>query len=113
AARGTAGARDACGTDRGTLPLVAPYQPEAPARDCRSLAGASSWYVSSYNARMNDLIELQRAHLARHLRKHLQGEVRFDAASRKLYSTDASIYQIEPLGVVLPRTPDDVRAAVQ
>jgi FAD/FMN-containing dehydrogenase/Fe-S oxidoreductase len=62
---------------------------------------------------MADFVELKRDALARHLRKHLQGEVRFDAASRKLYSTDASIYQIEPLGVVLPKTVADVVAAVQ
>ena len=40
----------------------------------------------------------------------ISGEVRFDQYSRMLYSTDASNYQIEPIGVVLPRTIDDVRA---
>src|SRR5438094_8738809 len=60
-----------------------------------------------------DFTELKRQTLARHLRKHLAGEVRFDAASRRLYSTDASIYQIEPLGVVLPKSAEDVVAAVQ
>ena len=49
---------------------------------------------------MSDFTELQRETLARHLRRHIQGEVRFDRLSRQLYSTDASIYQIEPLGVV-------------
>src|SRR6185436_5482230 len=44
---------------------------------------------------------------------HLQGEVRFDDTSRRLYSTDASIYQVLPLGVVIPKTPDDLVAAVQ
>ena len=62
---------------------------------------------------MNDLIELQRQTLAQHLRKHIQGEVRCDLASRHLYSTDASIYQIEPLGVVIPRSIDDLVTAVQ
>ena len=62
---------------------------------------------------MTSILELQRDTLARHLRKHLAGEVRFDAASRRLYSTDASIYQIEPLGVVIPRTADDIVATVQ
>ena len=38
--------------------------------------------------------------------------MRFDAVSRGLYATDASIYQIEPLGVVLPRSPDDVEAVM-
>src|SRR5215469_8569650 len=60
-----------------------------------------------------DFTELRREALARHLRKHIAGEVRFDAASRSLYSTDASIYQVEPLGVVLPRSADDVQAAMQ
>jgi FAD/FMN-containing dehydrogenase/Fe-S oxidoreductase len=41
------------------------------------------------------------------------GEVRFDRLSRALYSTDASVYQIVPLGVVLPRTAADVVATVQ
>jgi len=39
--------------------------------------------------------------------------VRFDTASRLLYSTDASMYQVEPLGVVMPRDADDVRAAIE
>jgi FAD/FMN-containing dehydrogenase/Fe-S oxidoreductase len=62
---------------------------------------------------MTTFIDQQREALARHLRKHLAGEVRFDAPSRRLYSTDASIYQIEPLGVVIPRSIDDVVATVQ
>jgi hypothetical protein len=37
------------------------------------------------------------------LRRELQGEVLFDPFSRGRYSTDASIYQIEPLGVVVPK----------
>src|SRR5438105_1095575 len=65
------------------------------------------------NACMADFTDLKRDALARHLRKHLRGEVRFDAASRRLYSTDASIYQIEPLGVVIPRTVADIVATVQ
>src|SRR5512136_2158437 len=47
------------------------------------------------------------------LQKHFDGDIRLDAASRSLYSTDASIYQIEPLGVVLPKTQDDLVAAVE
>ncbi len=41
------------------------------------------------------------------------GEVRCDRLSRALYSTDASVYQIVPLGVVLPRSEDDVVATVR
>jgi FAD/FMN-containing dehydrogenase/Fe-S oxidoreductase len=47
------------------------------------------------------------------LRRVVRGDVRFDPASRLLYSTDASMYQVEPLGVVMPRDADDVRAAVE
>src|SRR5256885_15515944 len=65
------------------------------------------------NACMADFTDLKRDALARHLRKHLRGEVRFDPASRRLYSTEASIYQIEPLGVVIPRTVADIVATVQ
>jgi FAD/FMN-containing dehydrogenase/Fe-S oxidoreductase len=50
--------------------------------------------------------------LAARLGAALRGEVLFDAASRGRYSTDASIYQIEPLGVVVPRDKDDVAAAI-
>src|SRR5207247_11310931 len=46
------------------------------------------------------------------LRPSFSGEIRTDRFSRALYSTDASIYQIEPLGVILPRSHDDVAAAV-
>jgi FAD/FMN-containing dehydrogenase/Fe-S oxidoreductase len=50
------------------------------------------------------------------LRKELQatirGEVRFDTVSRALYSTDASVYQILPLGVVVPKDRDDLVNAV-
>ncbi len=51
--------------------------------------------------------------LARELERDMEGEVRFDRVSRLLYSTDASIYQILPLGVVLPRSERDVIAAVE
>src|SRR5262249_15943461 len=47
------------------------------------------------------------------LRSRIAGEVRFDRASRLMYSTDASIYEIEPIGVVLPRTHEDVFAVME
>ncbi len=50
--------------------------------------------------------------LAARLRKEVDGEVLFDPASRGRYSTVASIYQIEPIGVVVPRTPEAARAAM-
>jgi FAD/FMN-containing dehydrogenase/Fe-S oxidoreductase len=50
--------------------------------------------------------------LAARLRREVDGEVLFDDASRGRYSTDASIYQIEPIGVVVPRTAQAARAAI-
>src|SRR5213592_3451109 len=47
------------------------------------------------------------------LKKCVQGDVRFDRASRLMYSTDASIYEIEPIGVVIPRTHEDVFATME
>jgi FAD/FMN-containing dehydrogenase/Fe-S oxidoreductase len=51
--------------------------------------------------------------LERELGKAIRGNVRFDAGSRLLYSTDASMYQMEPVGVVIPRDADDVQAAIE
>ena len=46
--------------------------------------------------------------LARRLSDSIQGEVLFDAFNRGQYSTDASIYQIEPVGVVVPEVQSDL-----
>lgn len=50
--------------------------------------------------------------LLRDLRAHVEGEVRFDSASLSAYSTDASNYRQLPIGVVVPKTQDDVVATV-
>ena len=50
--------------------------------------------------------------LEQRLRREVDGEVLFDAFSRGRYSTDASIYQIEPVGVVVPRSEDAARTAL-
>ncbi|MEQ1948415.1 MAG: FAD-binding oxidoreductase, partial [Bryobacteraceae bacterium] len=47
------------------------------------------------------------------LENAIEGEVRFDAVSRALYSTDASVYQIKPLGVTIPKTREDIIKIVQ
>jgi len=52
------------------------------------------------------------AELVEELRRRVEGEVRFDRYSKVLYSTDASMYQIEPVGVVIPKHPGDVREVV-
>lgn len=55
--------------------------------------------------------------LERKLGERLSGETRaevhFDRGSRLLYSTDASLYQIEPIGVLIPKTIDDVSRAIR
>jgi FAD/FMN-containing dehydrogenase/Fe-S oxidoreductase len=51
--------------------------------------------------------------LAARLRREIRGEVLFDRAARGRYSTDASIYQIEPVGVVVPQTEADALRAIQ
>ena len=47
------------------------------------------------------------------LQKRVTGELRTDEYSRVLYSTDASIYQVMPHGVLIPKTVEDVHAAVE
>lgn len=64
-------------------------------------------YSTSLKARIGD------STLAAKLRNELEGEVLFDAFSRGRYSTDASIYQIEPIGVVVPRNEQDIVRAIQ
>ncbi|MBL8229058.1 MAG: FAD-binding oxidoreductase, partial [Bryobacterales bacterium] len=51
--------------------------------------------------------------LQRKLRACVEGELRFDTVSRALYSTDASVYQIEPIGVLLPKSQQDIVEAVR
>ena len=55
----------------------------------------------------------QRDQLARELANAIQGEVRFGLHDRMLYATDASIYQVEPLGVVIPSSTQDAVRAVE
>jgi len=51
--------------------------------------------------------------LSQRLQRETEGEVLFDAFSRGRYSTDASVYQIEPIGVVVPKTTDDVTRVME
>jgi FAD/FMN-containing dehydrogenase/Fe-S oxidoreductase len=55
---------------------------------------------------------LERSRLAQRLRRVLRGQVLFDAASRGRYATDASIYQVQPVGVVVPADEADALAAI-
>jgi FAD/FMN-containing dehydrogenase/Fe-S oxidoreductase len=67
-------------------PISLPLQPASPALDVPALQAA--------------------------LAANVGGEVRFDRLSRALYSSDASVYQIVPLGVVFPKTTEDIAATV-
>src|SRR5271166_5555605 len=58
------------------------------------------------------LQEAGASRLEARLRRETRGEVLFDAFSRGRYSTDASIYQIEPLGIVVPKSREDTAAAI-
>ena len=53
---------------------------------------------------------VDREALRQELVHQIAGEVRFDALSRALYATDASVYQISPLGVVIPKNREDILA---
>jgi FAD/FMN-containing dehydrogenase/Fe-S oxidoreductase len=55
----------------------------------------------------------EQAPFARRLAREVDGEVLFDAASRGRYATDASIYQVTPVGVVIPRSVDAALSAMQ
>ena len=55
--------------------------------------------------------ELQNLELE--LGERIRGDVSVDEVTRGIYATDASIYQITPLAVVLPRDEQDVRAVVE
>ncbi len=54
-----------------------------------------------------------KAELAKRLRKETSGEVMTDMASRGRYATDASIYQAMPVAVLVPKTTEDIAAAIQ
>lgn len=55
----------------------------------------------------------QRERIRDDLRGVIRGDLHFDAPARALYSTDASIFQLEPAGVVVPRDEEDLQALVR
>lgn len=71
-----------------------------PARDPRA----------DYDYRSDDVV---RSGLVSDLRSLVDGEVRFDSYSRQLYATDASAYEVTPIGVVFPTDTDDVSAVME
>lgn len=65
------------------------------------------------NGRSNDTEDRKLRRMARRLTEETRGEARIDDTARSLYATDASLYEIPPVGVFLPRTADDVSKAVE
>ena len=63
---------------------------------------AANWRTSGSNVDV--------AGLEAELRKKIAGEVRFDASTKAMYAADASNYRQVPVGVVIPRSKEDVVA---
>jgi FAD/FMN-containing dehydrogenase/Fe-S oxidoreductase len=59
------------------------------------------------------VVEQQRQHIRDDLKGLFKGELLFDELSRVLYSTDASVFQVKPFGVALPKDEEDVTALVR
>src|SRR5215210_3194866 len=70
-------------------------------------------YANGHASEANGALPFAAGAVQDELQRRIAGEVRFDAVSRMLYSTDASNYQIDPVGVVIPATSDDVLATIE
>jgi FAD/FMN-containing dehydrogenase/Fe-S oxidoreductase len=57
--------------------------------------------------------DVDRAGVVSDLESRVAGDVRFDSYSRQLYATDASAYEVLPVGVVLPTSTEDVATVVE
>ncbi|WP_424009315.1 FAD-binding and (Fe-S)-binding domain-containing protein [Haloferax denitrificans] len=57
--------------------------------------------------------DIERPDLVAALERRVSGDVRFDSYSRQLYATDASAYEVTPIGVVFPADTEDVAAVVE
>jgi FAD/FMN-containing dehydrogenase/Fe-S oxidoreductase len=73
----------------------------------------SSAETASHAAEETEAVVRERPTLVDDLRAAVSGEVRFSAGDRALYSTDSSSYRQLPIGVVIPKTVDDLVAAVE
>src|SRR5246127_2060297 len=78
------------------LPILSPEQ--------------SNFFVE--RARSSKSAQVDQRALESDLRSRIAGEVRFDTSSRALYATDGSSYRQVPIGVVIPRSYDDVIATL-
>src|SRR5690348_16183626 len=75
--------------------------------------GSRTSHRSAGAAPMKTEVELNAGALERDLARALQGEVRFSDGDRALYATDGSNYRMLPIGVVNPRSVDDIVATVE
>lgn len=78
-----------------------------------NVPGARNVAANGHDSRPHGAASFAAGTLQAELEARIAGEVRFDPISRMLYSTDASNYQIEPVGVVVPVTADDVLATIE
>ncbi|MBC7833757.1 MAG: FAD-binding protein [Phycisphaerales bacterium] len=92
-------------------PVSASRDPRHPGSAASSGARAAGSGLGVHDSL--DSSDQRRQRIARGLRSAIRGEVRFGLHDRLLYSTDASLYQVEPLGVVIPRDVDDAERAVR
>ncbi len=77
------------------------------------LLAADEIRLAPHRRRPDDDLPSYATALEAELKKAIKGEVRFDTGSRALYSTDASNYRQVPIGVVCPRTIQDVVETVR
>src|SRR5260370_31748311 len=85
---------------------------ESPSATAKSGCGEKESRIKDQNS--GEVVdEPQREHIQDDLKGLIKGELLFDELSRGLYSTDASIFQVRPLGVAVPRDEEDVQALVR
>jgi len=80
-----------------------------PAADDRGSVGPAADDRADYDYASD---AVARPGLVADLERRVEGDVRFDDYSRELYATDASIYEVTPVGVVFPRSTADVAKVV-
>ena len=71
--------------------------------------GPSADPAAAYDYTSDDVVDPD---LRDALEARVDGDVRFDSYSRQLYATDASAYEVTPIGVVMPTSTDDVAAVM-
>lgn len=103
-------------TPKPAAPAAAAPKPAAPAAKAAAAPGKTALALQpgsdTWQEEPPQVMDITTSNIARELRNLIRGEVRDDPFALTMYSTDASIYEIEPLVVVYPRDEEDVRACV-